>query len=114
MTKRPRLTRVDAIAILSAHRAYLLNEGFEGRADDMTQIIAMIDPDAERPRPEPIRVSRERFGAICPGCGTAVAAAGQVCPVCAQKPQYQAPKATTEIAKQPDPAYRDAPNVPRV
>lgn len=41
----------------------------------------------------------------CRGCGTSVAAPGDLCDVCAQKPAFAAPKATIETAPQPDPAY---------
>lgn len=48
----------------------------------------------------------------CLGCGTTVSetdkevAGGRVCVVCADKPQYQAPKATVQTGAQPTPAYQ--------
>lgn len=41
----------------------------------------------------------------CPGCGYTVEKAGDVCEACAEKPQFQAPKATREMTPQPEPAY---------
>lgn len=45
----------------------------------------------------------------CLGCGFTVAKQGDVCDACRDKPQFQgrnvAPKATIEVAPQPEPAY---------
>lgn len=45
------------------------------------------------------------YGALCPGCGSAVQHKGDVCAMCAQKPMYAAPQATRELGAQPAPAY---------
>lgn len=42
----------------------------------------------------------------CIGCGTAVEKVGDLCAVCVDKPQYQAPKATVQTGAQPVPAYQ--------
>lgn len=48
----------------------------------------------------------------CLGCGTTVGEedkevpGGRVCPVCADKPQYAAPKASMQTGQQPTPAYQ--------
>lgn len=41
----------------------------------------------------------------CRGCGTSVANHGEVCEVCADKPQFQAPKGMIETGAQPEPPY---------
>lgn len=48
----------------------------------------------------------KQFGARCPGCGTAVEVDGVPCPMCEDKPQFQAPKAMLILDAQPAPAYR--------
>lgn len=42
----------------------------------------------------------------CIGCGVSVQEGQTVCEVCAEKPQYQAPKATVQTGAQPTPAYQ--------
>lgn len=42
----------------------------------------------------------------CIGCGTSVEEGTNLCEVCKDKPQYQAPKATVQTGAQPTPAYQ--------
>lgn len=57
-------------------------------------------------RPDSALPSLRRFP-VCKGCGTSVQAHGDVCEMCAQKPQFQAPKGAIEVKEQPKTAYED-------
>lgn len=63
-----------------------------------------LTPLAARKAPGPI-AGRITTMPRCIGCGTAVAEGSNICEVCAEKPQYQAPKATIEVGRQAEPPY---------
>lgn len=64
-----------------------------------------MTPIAARKAPGPI-AGRITTMPRCIGCGTAVAEGANLCVVCADKPQYQAPQATRQVGAQPTPAYQ--------
>lgn len=113
MAGKKRITVGHALLALDMAADFLNKKGQVTLGDELREIKFLVDPSLVE-RPEPIK-ARAGQKLQCPGCGTAVEKVGDICPVCAQKPQFQAPKARIEVGAQPDPVYKDGgPPVPTV
>jgi hypothetical protein len=105
----------EMLAMPVQERAFVIRSSM----DTATELVADhldrvgMERAGAQPRPGNLLPSATQSPS-CRGCGTYVEKAGDICPVCIDKPQFAAPKATFEMGAQPDPAYRDGgPAVPR-
>jgi hypothetical protein len=89
----------------AAAHVYELAEVFKERAAEVIDRCRAALPGEQASKEGTLSMSAKG----CGGCGTYVEPGVKYCATCREKPQYAAPKASMEVGKQPDPAYRDAP-----